>query len=65
MKNALEGFEEFKEDFRKNILEAMDDASENHGVAMALDEDLPALFKALDSLALLLWSRQHFIDMRN
>lgn len=43
--------------FRNAVLTAMDDIAESYGVSKPLQDDLPALFRALDPLAETLWLR--------
>lgn len=48
---------DFQGAFRNAVLTAMDTIAENYGVSKPLDQDLPALFRALDPLAETLWLR--------
>jgi hypothetical protein len=53
---------DFRQDFRSFVLDAMDDASEKHGMAMVVDKDLPELFKTLDYLAERLFLRREGLE---
>lgn len=49
----------FRQDFRDSVLEAMDQSSDRHSMPRVIDADLPALFRAIDTLAEKLWLRRN------
>ena len=55
--NEENSLDDFIEDFREYVLDAMDVATVLYGIEDVTDDDLPELFKTLDALATKLWNR--------